>query len=87
MVRERQHAMFSGTPWTMQAHVVDQEILGFLTLFSALIAALTVVRLYTIFPPTRIAKPSGRREDSDKCSFAVFLGSGPWFPAVRPARD
>ncbi|TBU33912.1 glycosyltransferase family 1 protein [Dichomitus squalens] len=52
------------------------DTLGFLTLISVLIAALTLLRLYAVLPSTKSAKPSGRHEDSDVCSFAVFLGSG-----------
>lgn len=44
------------------------------------VAALTVgailVRLYTVVTAPRTAKPSGRREAIERCSFAVFLGSG-----------
>ncbi|TBU45908.1 glycosyltransferase family 1 protein [Dichomitus squalens] len=52
------------------------DTLGFLTLISVLIAALTLLRLYAVLPSTQTAKPSGLREDSDVCSLAVFLGSG-----------
>ncbi|KAI1784091.1 glycosyltransferase family 1 protein [Ganoderma leucocontextum] len=52
------------------------DILGFPILIIVLIIASTFIRLYVVLTATSDAKPSGRRGDSDNCSFAVFLGSG-----------
>ncbi|KAI0630265.1 oligosaccharide biosynthesis protein Alg14 like-domain-containing protein [Trametes polyzona] len=41
-----------------------------------LATALFLVRLYSVLTPTTAAKRGGRRRASDKCSLAVFLGSG-----------
>ncbi|KAI0743914.1 oligosaccharide biosynthesis protein Alg14 like-domain-containing protein [Daedaleopsis nitida] len=52
------------------------DFLGCIFLIVSLAAAATIARLYIIVSAARLAKSSGRREASDRCSFAVFLGSG-----------
>ncbi|TFK90584.1 glycosyltransferase family 1 protein [Polyporus arcularius HHB13444] len=49
---------------------------GWLVAVAALTVGAILVRLYTVVTAPRTAKPSGRREAIERCSFAVFLGSG-----------
>ncbi|KAI0745357.1 oligosaccharide biosynthesis protein Alg14 like-domain-containing protein [Earliella scabrosa] len=51
-------------------------VLGYLSLTVVLAIAAAIARLYAVAFASRYAKPFQRRESSDQCSFAVFLGSG-----------
>ena len=68
-----------------------QGTFGYLALILTLATLLALVRAYSVFSTRTTAKPSGRRDPSETCGLAVFLGSGPSISRqllrVRPAAE